>query len=1038
MAAPVYEAFIGGVDRAASHVLLEGFSLKEVTNGIDTGVFHVESEDASLRPTKRQEVLITENSIPIFGGFIRSARESAFGGISADGHDHIVTEIECDHFSQYFAREFITMSFAGGTLKSFAIAFTTFFAAAPFSITLDAGQVDGPTLPAIEFEVERGDDALNFVAALTAKSGAPFQWKMNHSKVWGFYQASADPAPWNLIEADFADGNESSTGDVIVEPTDDTYANRIYVVWGSGKVIDLGPDGLNTPEVFTGDGVTNVFPLKYQLLGPYPPPPLTSPRTFAAIGYGYVTHPNGTIGFLGNTGTFGAEWEYDQVTNSISRVAGPPPLGFVFTVGYRGEAQGIEVAEDAAEIAANGVWADKIVDDSIEDPALALEVAEAELARRLIQAKIVKWQTRRVPAPRPGESITATVPKRNLSGSFTVVDVTTDYEEGSDYLLRTVTLTTSVYEHWRQTLTRWWSPNLGGGPGMAPAGANATPDWPLNSVQVNDQWKFGGARHVLYGPLFWDQPDAFLGEVKNEGLVFNAGSALYTGGSPFFQPGGWGDPGHIGLDDPFRLEMGMLGSGDFSMDLFSQSSASPPFRYQSSILINSVGDIFLTAATPVVPGYDGGIFLQGHGLPDGGPFADPPTSPVGVGLSGGDVGQGYISFDGLYIFEGTAGGYRTVNSLPFSIQVTGNETTIERTTYVVTAGTGTIFLPWIGSAGVPNQRSFPSTAVGRIYWIINDGGGTLTVDAGTAGTNINDADSVTMADKAAIGVQRHDDGWRIKAAFGNVTGGGSSTATPGGNDKDVQFNDGGVLGGEDAFEWDKTINQLQLNRNSGNDTTFKVRDLFGLSGMIGLMSFGNIDYADISMGWERVSGVDTARADHPAYFYWNGGLGGSPPTGGAIGMEIVQSETPGSAMAFSLGRGFDVASNGIANLYQYGGLGTGAVSGMGLEIDANLDGNGSASYVSLQTRTGTRYYVWFDDSGIPRYSTAPPQEDGTPSDTSGTLFGTASPPFTLLTSDPGSPTDDTWWMVRENTSPMTVSLKARINGVTETIVSLTL
>lgn len=45
---------------------------------------------------------------------------------------------------------------------------------------------------------------------------------------------------------------------------------------------------------------------------------------------------------------------------------------------------------------------------------------------------------------------------------------------------------------------------------------------------------------------------------------------------------------------------------------------------------------------------------------------------------------------------------------------------------------------------------------------------------------------------------------------------------------------------------------------------------------------------------------------------------------------------------------------------------------------------------------------------------------------------------TLLTSDPVSPTDDTWWVVREGTSPtMTVSLKARIAGATYTVASVT-
>lgn len=47
--------------------------------------------------------------------------------------------------------------------------------------------------------------------------------------------------------------------------------------------------------------------------------------------------------------------------------------------------------------------------------------------------------------------------------------------------------------------------------------------------------------------------------------------------------------------------------------------------------------------------------------------------------------------------------------------------------------------------------------------------------------------------------------------------------------------------------------------------------------------------------------------------------------------------------------------------------------------------------------------------------------------------------LTLLTADPASPVDDTWWVVRTGTSPtMTVALKTRIAGASYTIASITL
>lgn len=56
------------------------------------------------------------------------------------------------------------------------------------------------------------------------------------------------------------------------------------------------------------------------------------------------------------------------------------------------------------------------------------------------------------------------------------------------------------------------------------------------------------------------------------------------------------------------------------------------------------------------------------------------------------------------------------------------------------------------------------------------------------------------------------------------------------------------------------------------------------------------------------------------------------------------------------------------------------------------------------------------------------------------LVGAAQQPSvgTLLTADPGSPSNDTWWVDRIGTSPtQTVALKAQIGGSTYVIASVT-
>jgi hypothetical protein len=586
----------------------------------------------------------------------------------------------------------------------------------------------------------------------------------------------------------------------------------------------------------------------------------------------------------------------------------------------------------------------------------------------------------------PGETITITVPKRNLSGSFLVTDVATDNEPGGalddvspsdeNNLIRTVTCASNIHEQEHQTLTRWWSEKDTNGI-ATPTGSGAVPGPPPYSVQWNDSTSgralFGGAYHVLYYDLFWDQPDIFTSppEVRTKGLLFLTNQHL-------------GADGHIGITDPQRLEMGMLGDGDFSMDLFSLEEGSPPQQIPATILINSTGNIILTAGTPVSDLNWGAIALVGAQNIDKTISIVGPGGPEpGVSTLPGVFGQSFARFNDHNVLDSISGQYRTVSTLPFSIQVTGNETDNEFLVYVVTAGTGTIFLPWIGTAGVPNYRSFPVTLVGRQYYIVNDGGGTLTVDAGTAGTNINDATTITLADKAAVHVERHDDGWRILGSFGTVTGGGASSgATPGGTDKDVQFNDGGAFGGEDAFEYDKTKDQLRLIRTV-DDTQLRLSSFGVDSGMIGL--WASDDENNIQFGWERIAGPSTlVHAYAPGTIYWtNVGGSGISPGNDRIAIEINPGEDPGSPATFALGRGIDISADGVASVYQYGGLGVGE-EGCQLYIQRNTTGDGASAAVGMENLDGTPYYLWHDEFHIPRWFTDPPGEGGSPSgDTDG-------------------------------------------------------
>lgn len=72
-------------------------------------------------------------------------------------------------------------------------------------------------------------------------------------------------------------------------------------------------------------------------------------------------------------------------------------------------------------------------------------------------------------------------------------------------------------------------------------------------------------------------------------------------------------------------------------------------------------------------------------------------------------------------------------------------------------------------------------------------------------------------------------------------------------------------------------------------------------------------------------------------------------------------------------------------------LGTGTIVGPEVVIGRNASGSGTAGALVLTQLDGGSEYLWVDNSadpGVLRISTAPPEEDGTPADTSGTVVGT--------------------------------------------------
>jgi hypothetical protein len=416
-----------------------GVSITETANGRGRLACDVLSAAGTYRPAIGAEVILTEDvgagAVRIFGGTIDSANEAGFGGL---GVVPIVTKITAVDFNQLAERRYLNITIPTGNLKAALTAILPYLT--PAGVTLDAAQVNGPTLPALPFSYMRVDEALNQLATLST-----YIWQIDYNKVLRMVLPSATAAPFNVVTGD---GN--ALGDITVEPSRQDYANRVIVLAG---------DGLKeVTDTFTGDGVTTTFTLKY---------PLTASR-------GYVTN-NAAVETLGA----GATWTYNATTNQITRSAAPANTNPIIII-YTAQFPVLVYADDAAALAADGgVYWEKIVrEPQVFDVAVAQALATAYVAQAVLRPRTVRYVTQ-TPGIHPGQSQTINTAARNLNATFLVTDVTIRNATGN-IVERQVTATegTLFVGSWRDTVKGWGgSTSASGGGGIISivSGGGASP-----------------------------------------------------------------------------------------------------------------------------------------------------------------------------------------------------------------------------------------------------------------------------------------------------------------------------------------------------------------------------------------------------------------------------------------------------------------------------------------------------------------------------------------------------------------------------------
>lgn len=473
------------VDGSEVNPKLESFEIRETSGGISTMTCVLESYGSPVeRYDVQLPVVVQEDGVTIFAGTITQTREQGLAGApnaySETGAPQIATTITAEDYGRLAERVYVTETVAVGTpLSTFLATIVTYLAAQ--GVTLHGSQVTGPNLPAMVFDRVRASDVLQ---ALTDATG--YVSRIDYDKKLRMWLSGDLAAPFDINEDD---APPRWTGDVEVERIlGDEYANRVTVV--SDLITQYGRE-----ETFIGDGTTNTFTLQYTL--------------FAHRGY--VTY-NGVYETLR---TFGdpASWTYDATTNSLTRDAGVPANASTFTINFDGTFEAFATAEDAGEIAANGLVEYVEQRSDITDSTSAQALADALLAERLNAGDHVVTYDTRYPAStlRAGQQQTLTAPARDITGDHLIRDlrvraetpVTADYAVADLGLIRTVTAKRNqvLGGKWQHTYRDW----LGGGkktPAVVQTGtggvAQVGPGGPNTAVQYNDAGVFGGEAAFTY------------------------------------------------------------------------------------------------------------------------------------------------------------------------------------------------------------------------------------------------------------------------------------------------------------------------------------------------------------------------------------------------------------------------------------------------------------------------------------------------------------------------------------------------------------
>lgn len=713
------------IDGVEVDPLLASFEIRETAGGISTLVCDVESTGSPVyRPALHDEVIVAEDGTRIFAGYITQAVEQGLGGAPNlfDGDTdaaQIVTSVTADDYSRIAERRHVTGDTSGSpatTLKACLQMLVDDYLD-DYGVALHASQVDGPDLPELTWERVPVKDVLDQLSEATG-----YVWRIDYDKKLRMWAPGDLTAPFNINEND---DPAKWSGDVVVERVlGDHYANRvILLVPGTGHEVThtetfvAGTDGVTAGGETT---YTATYPASQDI-------EQTWPNT---ITVGAVTGP---IAWAGPPSFHDHVWKWNPMTSPATLIhddsEGTTPNGTEITVTYAIRFPIEEIANDAAEQAANGIWEVVVTVDGME-PGTEAAVAATILAERIQAGDLSVTYPSRYSAPtlRAGQLQTITAPARNISGDLLITDIRV-HAEAPDSLVRSVTLrrSQSLGQRWEGTYKDW----LGGAKRVDTGLAVGTPSTSLaghaagnnTEVQFNLLGALGADPGFTY--TYADNTATIDG---TQGTVTLSGEA--TAGSP--------SAAFVHLyrkeGDGLMLVFEDVGGGQSYIDMTGDDLL---WFFPGLAHLNSAGDFDVTS--------------EGHfNVEVGNPLID------------------FVHLDGLVALDGLAGFVRYIT--------TGTSETVDATapafSYFINRDVAfTLNLPALSADTVQ-----AATDVFRVIPVVNLGTDDVVIDPSSTQT-INGASTFTVPPGCGVLIQaRNTQGWYVISSHGILDDGSVTNA----------------------------------------------------------------------------------------------------------------------------------------------------------------------------------------------------------------------------------------------------------------------